>query len=359
MIRTIEPLGAAPPSSENETAPPNALLRRETYGTGDAAAAGRLLPEIAMVGWARFSRAKPEGLGPHRHAGAWEICYLTHGAVEWWTESNGAQTVRRGDLFVTRPGETHGGVDTVMHPCALYWIIMDAPKENASGDDDAKALRDALSALATPRFPGSPACRDLLAGLLTEHRAFYRERTSQISTRDLLRPVAARALLQSLLVQVVRDYRAFAAAATAAEPARGSTLLAPSAAAYSPRVRRALAWMDARLHEPFCIEDAARAVGASPTRLHDAFLREVGATPADWRMRRRVDEAKARLSPPQGAFPSAASLLSITALAHELGFASAQHFATVFKRYTGRTPTEWRQTPPPAPPLSPFQPGQE
>ncbi len=324
---------------------PHPLLRRETHGTGDADgddAPDRLLPEIAMVGWARFAKAKPEGLGPHRHPGAWEICYLTHGAVEWWTEAHGAQMVRRGDLFVTRPGETHGGADTVMHPCALFWAIIEAPQ--AEAENEMRVLHNALSAIAAPRFAGSPHCRDLPAGLLAEHRAFYAEQASGDNTEDPLRPVAARALLHGLLVQVARGYQSFAH--TDEEPGVTARPLSATTsgdnAAFSPRVRRALAWMEAQLHEPFCIEDAARAVGASPTRLHDTFLREVGATPADWRMQRRVDEAKARLAAPLHAAPP----VSVTTIAHDLEFASAQHFATVFKRYTGRAPTKWRHAPP-------------
>ena len=33
---------------------------------------------------------------------------------------------------------------------------------------------------------------------------------------------------------------------------------------------------------------------------------------------------------------------TVTEIANELGYASSQHFATVFKRITGMTPIQWR-----------------
>jgi AraC-like DNA-binding protein len=47
----------------------------------------------------------------------------------------------------------------------------------------------------------------------------------------------------------------------------------------------------------------------------------------------RVEEARRRLASP-GA--------SITTISYELGFSSSQYFATVVKRYTGRTPGQLR-----------------
>ncbi|MFB6475639.1 MULTISPECIES: helix-turn-helix domain-containing protein [Paenibacillus] len=34
---------------------------------------------------------------------------------------------------------------------------------------------------------------------------------------------------------------------------------------------------------------------------------------------------------------------SSTGLSMDLGFATSQHFATVFRRIKGRTPSQWRQ----------------
>jgi AraC-like DNA-binding protein len=77
----------------------------------------------------------------------------------------------------------------------------------------------------------------------------------------------------------------------------------------------------------------ADAVGLHPTRFHERFLIEIGQTPAEWRIRRRIALAQERLRVPDA---------SVTEVAFALGFASSQYFATAFKKYTGRTPTEYR-----------------
>jgi two-component system response regulator YesN len=102
----------------------------------------------------------------------------------------------------------------------------------------------------------------------------------------------------------------------------------------SPDIADAVAWMTARLGEPFCVQEVADAVGLHPSRFHERFLAEVGQTPAEWRIRRRVALAQERLR---------ALDASVTEVAFALGFASSQYFATAFKKYTGRTPSEYRQ----------------
>src|SRR5690606_1235298 len=96
-----------------------------------------LLPEVQMLGWEAWRSATPKALSPHRHGTSFEICLIVGGRVEWWVESDHVSspqspspqppavelyTVEPQHVFVTRPGEAHGGLDTMMHPCELYWV---------------------------------------------------------------------------------------------------------------------------------------------------------------------------------------------------------------------------------------------
>jgi AraC-like DNA-binding protein/mannose-6-phosphate isomerase-like protein (cupin superfamily) len=271
-----------------------------------------LLPELAMLGWSCFPRAQVEGLAPHVHEDAFEVCCLVDGRVDWWVGGK-TYTVGRGDAFVTRPGEPHGGADALMHPCELYWlqIIMpdDAPLPGLTVEATA-ALCTAMAAIEARRFPVSPEVLTLFTDLLTEHR----------SAADEFAAVSARALLHRLLVRVCRDYAAFVAMP------RGGEL--------SPPIAHALSLMSARLGEPFCIEEVAASVGLSVPRFSERFREETGLPPTEWRVRRRVEEAKRLLGGPDA---------TVTQVAHSLGFASSQYFATAFKKYTGRTPTDYRR----------------
>ncbi|MPN41080.1 hypothetical protein SDC9_188621 [bioreactor metagenome] len=72
----------------------------------------------------------------------------------------------------------------------------------------------------------------------------------------------------------------------------------------------------------------------TPVELTRRFVRYEKLTPAEFRMRTRLEFAARELrTRPE---------LPIGALALTLGFASSQHFANVFKRYYGITPSEHR-----------------
>lgn len=90
-----------------------------------------------------------------------------------------------------------------------------------------------------------------------------------------------------------------------------------------------------RLEEHVTVGQMAAAAGLSPSRFHARFLAEAGQTPADWLRRSRLRRAKRLL---------AATERPVTAIAFDLGFPTSQYFATVFRRYTGMTPMEWRRS---------------
>ncbi|MBL4700193.1 cupin domain-containing protein [bacterium AH-315-I18] len=48
------------------------------------------------------------GLKPHAHRGAFEICFIVGGSVQWWVEHETYQLCR-GAVYITQPDEPHGG----------------------------------------------------------------------------------------------------------------------------------------------------------------------------------------------------------------------------------------------------------
>ena len=293
---------------------------REVFGAGFPAAPC-LVPELIMLGWSVFPRANGRGLTPHRHDGVWEICFLVEGATEWWVENEGNFQVGRGDWFITRPGELHGGIDGVMHPCELFWAQIALP---LAGADLGRAdvIESGLRALPVRQFPAhADVPGSLFTALMNEHRA----------APDSLAPLAVRALLLRLMITLLRD------ATRLADAPQGAAKETAAETSLSPEIAHAQLWMQERLAEPFVIEDAARAVGLPPGRFYERFLREAGLPPGEWRTRTRIENGKILLLLPTH---------TITEIAFALGFPSSQHFATVFKKYTGRTPTQFRQNAP-------------
>lgn len=100
----------------------------------------------------------------------------------------------------------------------------------------------------------------------------------------------------------------------------------------SSGIRKALRLLEERLQDQSpSVGELAAISGISESHFHRRFKREVGVSPADFILRRKILEAQRRLRAGH----------SVTATAILLGFSSSQYFATVFKRYTRTTPTEW------------------
>jgi AraC-like DNA-binding protein len=86
--------------------------------------------------------------------------------------------------------------------------------------------------------------------------------------------------------------------------------------------------------QPLTIEQVAREVAASRFHLIRRFEALFGMTPHQYRLRRRLDQAKLLL---------AAGRLSVTEVCVELGFSSLGSFSALFKRRVGVSPSAYRR----------------
>ena len=82
------------------------------------------------------------------------------------------------------------------------------------------------------------------------------------------------------------------------------------------------------------IESMAALAGLSPNRFINQFKSYTGFSPMDYLNREKLQRAKLMLADQDR---------SITDIAMELDFSTTQYFATMFKKYTGMTPTQFRQ----------------
>lgn len=88
------------------------------------------------------------------------------------------------------------------------------------------------------------------------------------------------------------------------------------------------------LSEPTDVERLAKSLFLTRTYLAAKFKKESGTTLTDFILNEKIEEAKRllRYTDKQG-----------SAIAAYLGFSSQSHFANVFKKYTGRSPYEYRK----------------
>ena len=99
-------------------------------------------------------------------------------------------------------------------------------------------------------------------------------------------------------------------------------------------VSAAVAYLRAHLQDTVRMSDLVRHVGFSRARLFDIFKAQTGLTPNHYLQRLRIERAQAQLTQTK---------LSITEIAHATGFSSGQYFSTVFGRYTGLSPSNFRK----------------
>lgn len=267
------------------------------------------LPGLELLGRYDYRQARREGLHVHRHPGCIEICYLERGRQLY---SLGAQrfVMEGGDVFLTFPDEPHSTGGQPEEKGVLYWLIVRLDPPGASflhlPAGEAASLRQALLGLPARLFRGDAALRDDLDAAIA----------ACLAQADPLRTLRLRTAISSFLLGVA------ACGQAAARPR------------HSPPIAAALACGEARPGRQLAVSDLAAAAGLSLSRFKTRFKQELGVPPGEYLTRRRVELAKTRL---------AQRRIGITALAFELGFSSSQYFATVFRRYTGCSPSAWRR----------------
>ena len=89
------------------------------------------------------------------------------------------------------------------------------------------------------------------------------------------------------------------------------------------------------LSKPLDVDELAKALFISRTHLAAKFKKETGMTLTDFILREKVEEAKRLLR---------YSDKSLSLIADYLGFSSQSHFTKAFKKYTSKTPGEYRMT---------------
>ncbi len=94
-------------------------------------------------------------------------------------------------------------------------------------------------------------------------------------------------------------------------------------------------FIHAHLNEGLTLEVLARQIGFSPYHFARLFRRSTGESPHQFVMRQRFEVAKRLLKETD---------IPVAHIALQLGFPQQSHFTHTFKRYTGTTPLNYRQT---------------
>jgi len=258
------------------------------------------VPEINRAGeeWLPGSTFIP----PHSHDD-WEL-YLQVDGTSVWEGDGGVHMLTAGSLFLPPPGVEH----------ALVGGMRERHHFIFAGIDIAAVL-SRVPELA-PMWRSSSIIVEPNAGsLLAPFRLLVRE----VALKQAYRSAGIRSALDSVIVEASRLI------AREGSP----KLYAPSHQA----VGRAKSLIETQPHLAWKLSELAQASGLSPSRLMQLFTQEVGVPPRQYLLQVRIARAREVLETTD---------TPITDIALDLGFASSQHLAVVFRRIVGVTASEFR-----------------
>ena len=273
------------------------------------------LPLVAEVGATRSHVARC--VTWHSHPGG-QLIFLLRGttAYEFKHRRRAEVEVPGGHFLIVPPGVAHRGAPDMRPPCILFHIVLDAKagdnlRNTSFTPEEWRWLKQQLERAGLSVHPFSAELQRLADKLV---RAVPEYCAHPVGRLPLAR-------LRAWTCEILIESAAQLNASTKAEP--------------DDVVQAAEAHLRNRLDEKVRMSEVARALGVTRARLFEQFKRGAGLTPNDFLLRVRVEKARELMADRQK---------SVTEVAFAVGFGSSQYFSTVFRRYTGKTPGEYRQS---------------
>ncbi|MHC4871884.1 MAG: cupin domain-containing protein [Planctomycetota bacterium] len=254
-------------------------------------------------------------LSDHIHHG-FEVVYLEEGETSFFVEGDREYHLRGGEIFIAPPEVRHGSSWKSIQPCTLFWIVFDFKNtDKLSGIISKKMIKSICKAFKknTPvLFQTDNRIKECFQTLQQYYLEFDRNSSdsylqSQINVMHLEILLLIYNTLQNSEKTALNNENSLA---------------------------EVLSYIDENIAEDIAVTDLAKLYGISRGKFHELFKRETGSSPADFIMRKKVEQACVLLK--EGDMP-------ITKIAFSLSFSSSQYFANIFKKYTSLSPTSYRK----------------
>lgn len=249
----------------------------------------------------------------HSHE-CFELLLLLDGSTAYEFEDNTTVDLPGGHFMVVPPGMMHRGLHDVRRPVSLTGIMFN-PTGKGVGTHTPFTFAD-LKWLSNQFDMGARQARRMGAELRYQVKSL----PQNFGSFDL----SSCSLVASLRLSVC------AIILEAAKQFHSTKIIEPKQA-----VKATIQFMESHLGEPISIEQVADAVHCSRTKLFEVFKESTGMTPNDYWQRLRIDRAQNLLS---------SSKKSITGIAMECGFSTSQYFSSVFRKFAGVSPSDYRTT---------------
>ncbi len=287
------------------------------------------LPGLRSIGvWDAVGRQN-WGLPFHRNEGI-EICYLLHGQCEFATDE-GSWSLQSGDMTITRPWQRHRVGNPHIHPCKLFWFILDVDASTSSGRWSFPdwIAPDAESRLELLRcYRQHPRCH--LREETQERRGVVEQLCSSfVSEPSRLQVAALSAGINYLLVSVA-DSLSRLPEDSAQDPE-----------GFDATIRQFYRGLEASVEkaaEAWTLEEIAHACRVGKSYLSLACRRLFNHSPVGQLNVIRLEHAARMLREKP--------LISVTEIAFTCGFNSSQYFARSFRKRFASAPAAYRRQPP-------------
>lgn len=264
--------------------------------------------ECIVLGRATYRHAYPP-LQSHSHFGIAELAFVESGHQPY--EINGQEfTLFGGEGTIIPPDTTHSSSGHPSYPCNKFWLQLLLPKWNEEHNWLGLAKDEAKPLIAMLRQPAN-----LYAKWPRETAARF-ARLFEIVDRPTT-PIQG-AMLRNGILQILFDL--FDSNIPEIPPA--SQL----------RVRKTIMWLESQTELTHSLTQLAVQSGLSLSNFKRVFREVTGITAHHYILHKKIALARSLLL---------AGNSSIIEIAHQCNFTTSQYFATVFKRMTGVTPSQF------------------
>lgn len=240
---------------------------------------------------------------PRRQFQDYDLILIARGKAHWQIDGLGRKAVGPGTIMLFPPGLGNGTAGLAAGAAEHVGIHFDL---SAQGGTD---LFEAV--------PFEPVIQ------VRRWRSLYaqavRIAAEWSGEESLGRKVLVHDLTRCLLIELIRQYARTSQRAVAADA----------------RVLEIMARIEREFASPLTVTQMARWGGLSSSHLRSLFHSQLGFSPVHALLSRRMREARRLLS---------GSTLPMKEISHRVGFDDPLYFSRAFRRLTGMTPSEYRQS---------------
>jgi len=248
----------------------------------------------------------------HAHE-EFEVLLLLDGSTSYEFADGSTVELSGGHFMVIPPGVVHRGHHDVRRPVSLTGMMFAPRAKRASRNTpfDASDLK-----WLEARFLASPSHARRMSSELRGLAESLANRFPNFDLSNRFEVLSCRLTVCGVLYEAAKQLA--------------------SVRIFEPQelVQSTIIFMRSHIDQTVSIEKLAEMVRCSRAKLFAAFRDSTGMTPVDYWTRLRVDHAQEMLIDTDH---------SITEVAMRCGFCTSQYFSTVFRKYAGVTPTEFRQ----------------